>query len=444
MHNLAIELQRNGHEVSGSDDDIFEPSASRLNKYGLLPAEKGWHPEKISTDIDLIILGMHARADNPELIRARELKIEIKSFPEYLYDQSRDKQRVVIGGSHGKTTITSMIMHVLKKCGIEFDYMVGSQIEGFDTMVHIGEKSQIAVFEGDEYLSSAIDPRPKFHLYKADIAVINGISWDHINVFPDFDIYLEQFRLFAGSISRNGKLIYYSEDALVENIAKGARKDIKMIPYSVHGYFRNKKGFFAATHNRVQELQIFGEHNMQNLSAARAVCHELGIDDDDFYRATGSFRGSGKRLQLLGKSDKNAVYLDFAHAPSKVKATVDAIAETFTDKRIVACLELHTYSSLNAGFLPNYRNSMKKADTAFVYFNPLAIKLKKLETLDKQKVRDSFGEGNITVFDDSDELFYEIDKQAGPDTVYLFMSSGDFNGSDMETMAARLTKDGNK
>jgi len=440
MHNLAIVLHKNGHKVSGSDDEIFEPSASRLDKYGLLPADAGWYPEKISRDTDVVILGMHARKDNPELLKAIDLGIQVKSFPEYLYDMTRNKLRIVIGGSHGKTSITSMIIHVLNKNNMKFDYMCGSITEGFETMVGLSASSGIAIFEGDEYLSSSLDPRPKFHLYKPDIAVINGISWDHINVFPKFDEYLEQFRIFAGTINKNGKLIYFKDDPLVENIAIKARDDISTIPYSVHGYFQNKKGFFAATHNRLQKMQIFGEHNMQNLAAAKAVCSEIGISDDDFYNAAGSFKGSKKRMELIKENDSTAVYIDFAHAPSKVKATVSAVAERYPRRRLVACLELHTYSSLNACFIENYRNSLNEADKAFVYYNPEALRIKKLQMLDSEKVKDSFGGNNITVSDDSDELFAEIKKESGPDTVYLFMSSGDFNGYDLVSLAESLTR----
>ncbi|MFO7851251.1 MAG: UDP-N-acetylmuramate--L-alanine ligase [Bacteroidota bacterium] len=440
MHNLAISLHRNGHQVSGSDDEIFEPSAGRLAAYGLLPTEKGWHPEKITNDIDTVILGMHARKNNPELLKAQELGLEIKSFPEYLYDQTKNKKRVVIGGSHGKTTITSMILHVLKSCGVEFDYMVGSQLNGFDTTVKLSDNSLIAIFEGDEYLSSALDPRPKFHLYKPDIAVINGISWDHINVFPDFDTYLEQFRIFADTISENGKLVYFQDDPLVEKLAQKARRDITLIPYTVHGYFQNKKGFFAATLNRTQKMEIFGEHNMINLGAAKAVCDELGIGDDDFYSAAGSFLGSGKRLEMLSSGDNCLVYLDFAHAPSKVKATVNAVAERYPAHRLIACLELHTYSSLNSTFLNNYQGCMDEAHKAYVYYNPRALKLKKLEMLSKEKVKQAFGDSNIAVTDDSDELFYKINEEAGEGTVYLFMSSGNFNGFDIHKLAEELIK----
>ncbi|MFP4488597.1 MAG: Mur ligase family protein, partial [Bacteroidales bacterium] len=346
--------------------------------------------------------------------------------------------RIVIGGSHGKTTITAMIMHVLKMNDRDFDYMCGSVTEGFETMVSLSDSADIAVFEGDEYLSSPLDPRPKFHVYRADIAVINGISWDHINVFPRFDQYLEQFRIFAETINKNGKLIYFSDDPLVKNIADKAREDIKLLPYSVHGYFQNKKGFFAATHNRIQKMEIFGGHNMQNLAAAKAVCSELGIGDDDFYEAIGSFKGSGKRMELIAQNDNSAVYIDFAHAPSKVKATVDAVAERYPRHRLIACLELHTYSSLNAGFIDNYRNSLSEADSAFVYYNPHALELKKLEMLDRRKVKASFGSDNIKVLNNADELFRNIYNAKGQDTVYLFMSSGDFNGYDLPSVAQTL------
>lgn len=438
MHNLAIALHKKGYQVSGSDDEIFEPSRSRLQKYGLLAKEEGWHIERISNDIDTVILGMHAREDNPELKKAVELGLNIMSFPEYLYEQTKDKQRVVIGGSHGKTTITSMIMHVLKSCNISFDYMVGSMIDGFETMVGLQKESQIAIFEGDEYLTSTLDPRPKFHLYKPDIAVINGIAWDHINVFPEYETYLDQFRIFVEKISSNGKLIYYEGDSEVAEIANGARDDIRKTAYGVHGYFQNSKGFFAADHKRVQALKIFGEHNMQNMSAAKAVCEAVGIEDNDFYKAMGSFSGSSKRLQLISENVNTAVYLDFAHAPSKVKATVEAVAERYPERSLIACLELHTFSSLNKEFLKQYKDNLIAADHAYVYFNPHALKLKKLKMISKEEIASSFGGDNLTVFDDSKELFDVIKDQSGNNRVYLFMSSGDFNGSDLQLFAKDL------
>jgi UDP-N-acetylmuramate: L-alanyl-gamma-D-glutamyl-meso-diaminopimelate ligase len=408
MHNLAIALHNKGYIVTGSDDEIFEPSRSRLEKYGILPEKWGWYPERITPDIDTVILGMHARSDNPELIKANETGIKIMSFPEYLYDQTKNKKRIVIAGSHGKTTTTAMIMHVFRLLGIKFDYMVGSQIDGFETMVGLSDDAHIAVFEGDEYLTSPIDKRPKFHLYMPDIAVINGIAWDHMNVFPTFENYLEQFRIFTEKITEGGALIYFDGDEEVKKIALSSKESIRKIPYKVHGYFQNKSGFYAATHNRVVPVKIFGEHNMQNLSAAREVCLAAGINEDDFYEAIKSFEGTSRRLQKLKETENGLIYLDFAHSPSKVKATVDAVASRYPKREIIVCLELHTYSSLSMEFLPLYKGTLANAPVAFVYFNPHAIELKKLKHLSKETVQEAFAEENLKVYDNSSEMFSYI------------------------------------
>jgi len=431
MHNLAIALHKKGYIVTGSDDDIFEPSRSRLVHYGLLPGKYGWDADRITTDIETVILGMHAKSDNPELIKARELGIKIMSFPEYLYEQTKNKKRIVVAGSHGKTTTTAMIMHVFRFLGIKFDYMVGSQIDGFETMVGLSDESQIAVFEGDEYLTSALDRRPKFHLYMPDIAILNGIAWDHMNVFPTFDNYVQQFKIFAEKISDGGSLIYFDGDAEVKKIVMDTRDNIRKIPYKVHGYFQNKTGFYAATHNRIVPVKIFGEHNMQNLSAAREACLAAGISDDDFYSAIKSFEGTSKRLQKMKENENGLVYLDFAHSPSKVKATVEAISARYPGRNIIACLELHTYSSLNNDFLPLYNGTLGNATVAFVYFNPHAIELKKLDALSKEAVNKAFGSNSIKVYDNSEEMFSFIKAQKYSSPVYLFMSSGDFNGYDI-------------
>jgi len=431
MHNLAIALHNKGYIVTGSDDEIFEPSRSRLDRYGLLPEEYGWHPGRITAEIDTVILGMHAKSDNPELLKAHELGIKIMSFPEYLYEQTKDKKRIVVAGSHGKTTTTAMIMHVLRFLGVKFDYMVGSQIDGFETMVGLSDEAQIAVFEGDEYLTSPLDKRPKFHLYMPDIAVLNGIAWDHMNVFPTFENYIEQFRIFVEKISEGGSLIYFDGDTEVKKIALASGKNIRKIPYKVHGYFQNKTGFFAATHNRVIPVKIFGEHNMQNLSAAREACLAAGVSEDEFYEAIKSFEGTSRRLQKLNENENGLVYLDFAHSPSKVKATVDAIVSRYPKREIIACLELHTYSSLSKDFLPLYNGTLANASTAFVYFNPHAIQLKKLKSLSKEDVSKAFGGENIRVYDNSEEMFSFIKAQNYACPVYLFMSSGDFDGFDI-------------
>jgi UDP-N-acetylmuramate: L-alanyl-gamma-D-glutamyl-meso-diaminopimelate ligase len=434
MHNLAIALHIKGYTVSGSDDEIFEPSRSRLAQYGILPPKDGWDTGNITSGIDTIILGMHAKADNPELIKARKMGLKIMSFPEYLYEQTKNKLRIVVAGSHGKTTTTAMIMHVFRFLGIKFDYMVGSLIDGFETMVGLSDEANIAVFEGDEYLTSALDRRPKFHLYMPDIAIINGIAWDHMNVFPSFDNYIEQFSIFTEKISEGGSLIYFDGDPEVKKIALDCKGKIKKIPYKIHGYFQNKAGFYGATHNRVIPLKIFGEHNMQNLAAAREACFAAGIYEDDFYTAIQSFEGTSKRLQKLKENEEGIVYLDFAHSPSKVKATVEAVAARYPGRDIIACLELHTFSSLSAGFLPLYSGTLKDAKTAFVYFNPHAIALKNLDPVTKETVSKAFNSSNLRVFDNSSELFESIRKQKYSDPVYLFMSSGDFDGYDLKTL----------
>ncbi|MBK7131330.1 MAG: peptidoglycan synthetase [Bacteroidales bacterium] len=434
MHNLAIALHKKGYRVTGSDDEIFEPSLSRLKQYGLLPEKFGWDPGNISADIDAIILGMHARADNPELLRSKDLGLKIMSFPEYLFEQTKNKKRVVVAGSHGKTTTTAMIMHVLRFLNIKFDYMVGSGIDGFETMVGLSEEAEIAVFEGDEYLTSALDRRPKFHLYMPDIAIINGIAWDHKNVFPTFDNYIEQFRVFVNKITPGGTLIYFAEDPEVNKIAEESTGDFIKVPYKVHGYFQNKTGFYGATHNRVVPLKIFGEHNMQNLSAAKQACLSVGVAEDDFYTAIQSFEGTSKRLQKIKETGSGIIYLDFAHSPSKVKATVEAVAARYPGREIIACLELHTYSSLSDDFLPLYEGTLKSATKAYVYFNPHAIALKKLKPIGKENVRNAFGGENILVFDNSQDLFKQINNQHYNNPVYLFMSSGDFDGFDLKTI----------
>jgi UDP-N-acetylmuramate: L-alanyl-gamma-D-glutamyl-meso-diaminopimelate ligase len=438
MHNLAIALHKKGYHVTGSDDEIFEPSKSRLESYGLLPDEYGWFPENITPETDIIILGMHARIDNPELIRAKELGLKIMSFPEYLYEQTAAKKRIVISGSHGKTTTTAMIMHVLRHCGMKFDYMAGSSIEGFETMVGLSDDSDVAVFEGDEYLTSPIDRRPKFHLYKPDIAIITGISWDHMNVFPTFGNYLEQFRIFTETITPGGYLIYFADDSEVAAIAGSAREDIRKKGYKTHGYFQNKTGFYGATHNRVISLRIFGGHNMQNLSAAKYACLEAGVNEDQFYEAIKSFEGTSRRLQKMAENESCAVYLDFAHAPSKVRGTVDAVAERYSGRKIIACLELHTFSSLNSDFLPQYKGSMAKASKAFVYFNPHTVEMKKLRMLSAAEVAEAFGGDNVSVYNDSLLMFSDLKATKPENSVFLLMSSGDFDGCDLKRLSSEL------
>jgi len=438
MHNLALALHKKGFLVSGSDDEIFDPSRSRLDQHGLLPENWGWFPNKITTDIDAIILGMHARIDNPELLKAKELGLKIYSYPEYIYEQTKDKTRVVIGGSHGKTTTTSMIMHVLKLNNIDFDYMVGAQIEGFDTMVKLSKEAKIAVFEGDEYLASPIDPRPKFHLYHPHIALLTGIAWDHINVFPTFDNYLSQFEKFIGLIKPEGSLIYFEDDQHIAKMVQSKRNDISYLPYNSHPHKVNE-GISSLVHKDGEtELSIFGEHNLQNLQGAHFICRELGISDEIFYSSIKSFGGAAKRLQTLAENSNTVVYQDFAHSPSKLNATTNAVKNQFHDRKLVACMELHTFSSLKEEFLPEYKNSMALADVAMVYFNPKTVEHKKLKPITVQQVQEAFGGDNLKVYTDSGMLLDDLLRLNFEKTNLLLMSSGNFSGLNLQELADKI------
>jgi UDP-N-acetylmuramate: L-alanyl-gamma-D-glutamyl-meso-diaminopimelate ligase len=440
MHNLALALHHKGYQVTGSDDEVFEPSKGRLAKYGLLPAEMGWNETNITKDIDAVILGMHARADNPELLKAQELGLRIYSYPEYIYEQTKEKTRVVIGGSHGKTTITAMILHVLNKCGVNSDYMVGAQLAGFDTMVKLTEEAPVVILEGDEYLSSPIDRRPKFHLYKPNIALISGIAWDHVNVFPTFENYVEQFDMFVDLIEKEGKLIYCIDDPEVKKVAEESDNDISLLPYSVPPHVIENGVSFLLTDEGKIPLKVFGEHNLINLNGARLVCASLGVSDKDFYQAIQDFSGASKRLELLGSSNKTSVFKDFAHSPSKVKATVKAVKTQFEDRQLLACLELHTFSSLNLKFLEEYRKSMKHADEAIVYFNPKTLKHKKLPALTKKEVKKAFARKDLMVMTDSKDLKeYLLDLNWKRKNL-LMMSSGTFDGLDLNKLADKVTR----
>ncbi len=440
MHNLAIALHKKGYEVSGSDDEIFEPSRGRLQKYGLLPQGIGWDTQKIHPDLDAVILGMHAKADNPELAKARELGLTIYSYPEFLYKQSENKTRIVIGGSHGKTTITSMILHVLQYHGVDTDYMVGAQLEGFEVMVKLSEEAPFILLEGDEYLSSPIDKRPKFHLYKPHIALLSGIAWDHINVFPTFENYVDQFIRFIGFIEPNGKLIYCSHDKVLEQICKAhAREDVCLYPYSLPEHEILNGETILKSNGQVFPLQVFGKHNLLNLAGAMDVCRQLGITDIMFMEAITSFQGASNRLQLLSQSEKSLVFKDFAHAPSKLKATTQAVKEQFPDRTLVACMELHTYSSLSKNFLKEYKNAMEFADQAIVFFDPHALNLKRLPFIDPEDIRKAFGGDNIIVINDPDQLEEKILDFNKENTVFLFMSSGNFGKLNISELALKLT-----
>jgi UDP-N-acetylmuramate: L-alanyl-gamma-D-glutamyl-meso-diaminopimelate ligase len=439
MHNLAIALHKKGYEISGSDDEIFEPSKSRLLKYGLLPAKDGWDEGNITEDLDAVILGMHARADNPELLKAKKMGIKIYSYPEFLYEQSKDKKRIVIGGSHGKTTITAMILHVLRKCGIDTDYMVGAQLEGFDVMVKLSSEAPFMIFEGDEYLTSPIDRRPKFHLYKPDIALLSGIAWDHINVFTTFETYVEQFVLFIRQISTGGTLIYCNEDETLRKIAPSTRSDIILLPYSLPEH--SKKDGVTYIHHDGKEipLRIFGYHNLLNMNGARLVCNQLGVDDVQFYSTIQSFSGASKRLELIARSESTTVFKDFAHSPSKLEATVKAVKDQFPSKKLMACMELHTFSSLSSNFLPLYKGSMDAADIPVIYYNPHALLLKKLPPLTPEEIIKGFGNPDLEIFNDSELLCKRILAEDWTNKNLLLMSSGDFDGMDLRYLAEKIT-----
>ena len=443
MHNLAIALHLKGCHVTGSDDEIFDPARGRLQRYGLLPPTVGWDPERITPDLDAVVLGMHARLDNPELIRAQELGLKIYSYPEYLYEQSKDKTRVVIGGSHGKTTTTAMILHVLQHCGIEADYMVGAQLEGFEVMVRLSNTAKVMVIEGDEYLTSPIDRRPKFHLYKPDIAIVTGIEWDHINVFPTFDIYKDQFAQFLDLIMPNGTLIYCDDDPEVRDVAlKNNRTDLEKIPYNVPDHVvENGVTYLVGESGRVP-LSVFGNHNLLNLTAARYACQKLGVSDAQFNEVISSFGGASKRLELVKRTDSQVMYKDFAHAPSKLRATISAMKEQYAEKPLIACMELHTFSSLTAEFLNQYKGCMDKAEVPIVYFNPHAVAHKKLPPLTTEQVYEAFGNREIHVFNDSHELVAHLHQLMDGNTNYnlLMMSSGNFDGIDFAQLGDELIK----
>lgn len=441
MHNLAIALCQKGITVTGSDDEIFDPARTRLAQYGLLPAEEGWHPERITADLDAVVLGMHARLDNPELLRAQTLGIKIYSYPEYLYEQSKDKLRIVVGGSHGKTTTTAMILHVLRHCGVEADYMVGAQLKGFDVMVRLSESARVMVIEGDEYLTSPVDRRPKFHLYHPHVAIITGIEWDHINVFPTFDIYREQFAKYIDLIEPQGTLIYCDEDPEVQRVAlANTRTDIAKLPYRcpAHQVDNGITSLAVGSATRpLVPLKIFGHHNLLNLNAARMACKQVGISDEQFYDAIASFEGASRRLELVRANNTCAIYKDFAHAPSKLRATIHAMREQYPTRRLVACMELHTYSSLTQEFLAQYRDSMCEADIAYVYFSQHALALKNLPPLDPLAVAQAFG-GKVEVFTDSQSMVGQVSGLTWNETNLLMMSSGNFDGIDIAALASDL------
>ena len=428
MHNLALALHQKGYEVTGSDDAIFEPSKSRLEKNGILPIKMGWFPDKITSNLDAIILGMHAKADNPELIRAKELRLKIYSYPEFLYEQSKNKTRVVIGGSHGKTTITSMILHVMQYHKIEVDYMVGAQLEGFETMVHLTEINDFIVLEGDEYLSSPIDLRPKFHLYQPNIALISGIAWDHINVFPTFENYVQQFEIFVNQITKGGILIYNEEDPATKKVAEASINSIRKLPYETPNYSVENGITFLDTPEGAMPIAVFGAHNLNNLAGAKWVCQNMGVDEADFYEAIASFKGASKRLEKIAEGNNKIAFKDFAHSPSKVQATTKAVKNQFPNRKLIACLELHTYSSLNPEFLKEYQSTLESADVAVVFYSPDAVKIKQLDEVTYDQIAAAFNRNDLTIFTNSEAFKKYLFEQNFENSTLLLMSSGNYGG----------------
>ena len=428
MHNLALALHNKGYQVTGSDDAIFEPSKTRLSNKGILPEELGWFPEKITKNIEAIILGMHAKADNPELIKAQEFGLKIYSYPEYLYEQSKNKTRVVIGGSHGKTTITSMILHVMQYHDITVDYMVGAQLEGFDTMVHLTEENDFIVLEGDEYLSSPIDRRPKFHLYQPNIALISGIAWDHINVFPTYENYLEQFEIFIGKITNGGILVYNEEDPEVKRVAEAATNPIRKMAYHTPQYSVQDGITLLATPEGDMPIEVFGAHNLNNLAGAKWICQNMGVDEADFYEAISSFKGASKRLEKIAEGNNKVAYKDFAHSPSKVAATTKAVKEQYPNRTLIACLELHTYSSLNAEFLKEYEGALQYADKAVVFYSPDAVKIKQLEEVTFNQIATAFNRKDLIIYTNPKEFKDFLFEQNFENSALLLMSSGNYGG----------------
>ena len=434
MHNLAIALHNKGYQVTGSDDTIFEPSKSRLEKHDLLPEVFGWFPEKIHSDLDAIVLGMHAKADNPELLKAQELGLKIYSYPEFLYEQSKDKTRVVIGGSHGKTTITSMILHVLHYHDRDVDYMVGAQLKGFDVMVKLTEDADFMILEGDEYLSSPIDRRPKFHLYKPNIALLSGIAWDHINVFPTYENYVEQFSIFVDSIVRGGSINYNEEDTEVRRVVEASENQIRKLPYRTPEYTVENGETLLMTEDGPMPIEVFGAHNLNNLAGAKWICQHMGIDEDDFYEAIATFKGASKRLEKIAETSNAVAYKDFAHSPSKVKATTEAVKQQYQDKTLFACLELHTYSSLNAEFLKQYQGTLNAADTAVVFYSPHAVEIKKLEAVTHQQIADAFQRNDLIIYTNPKEFKDFLFAQDLNNKALLLMSSGNYGGLDFDAI----------
>lgn len=437
MHNLAIALKNQGHTVTGSDDEIFEPSRSALEKSGLLPRAEGWDANRIDTSLDVVILGMHAKKDNPELLKAQQLGLKIYSFPEYIYNHSVDKQRVIIAGSHGKTTITGIVVHVLNYFNRSFDYVIGARIKGVDNPVKLSD-APLIVIEGDEYLCSALDPTPKFLRYQHHIGLISGVAWDHANVFPTEEAYLKEFDKFADQTPKSGILIFCDTDPMVSVVGNKQREDVISVPYKAHPHaVENGQEFLTNGKERIP-IKIFGNHNLQNITGAKELLKKIGISSEQFYKAIQTFEGAAGRLEKVKETSSTVVFKDYAHAPSKVKASVRAVKELYPNREVVPCLELHTFSSLNKAYLPQYKDSLKGLNNAIVFFNPQKVKAKNLEPLTEADIKNAFGNNSLKVFDDAQKLEEYLKTQNWANKNLLMMSSGNFAGADVKTLADKI------
>lgn len=437
MHNLAIALKQAGYEISGSDDEIFDPSRATLVKHGLLPEKEGWHPEKLDKSFDAVILGMHAKRDNPELLKAQQLGLPIFSFPEFIYEHSKNKQRIVIAGSHGKTTITAIVIHVLNYLKHKFDYVIGARVNGIENTVKLSD-APIIVIEGDEYLSSALDPTPKFVRYQHHVGLISGIAWDHANVFPTEEEYVKQFDVFADQTPKGGILIYCEQDSMALIIAKKERTDVLAIPYRAHATSLDNKKFALTEGKEKYPVKIFGSHNFQNISGAKEILKKVGVTDEQFFEAISSFEGASGRLQKITEREDFTLYKDFAHAPSKVKATVKAVKEIYPSRELVACLELHTLSSLSKNFIPQYKDSMKSAQVQIVYVNAEKMKSKKMEPLIADDIKKAFASPSLLFFEEITKLEEFLLQQSWKNKNLLMMSSGNFGGLNINALAQKI------
>jgi UDP-N-acetylmuramate: L-alanyl-gamma-D-glutamyl-meso-diaminopimelate ligase len=438
MHQLALALHRKGYTITGSDDEITDPAKSNLAAAGLLPAQFGWFPEKVTGAVNAVVLGMHAKGDNLELLAAKALGIPVYSFPQYVYEVSKNKKRVVVAGSHGKTTITSMTMHILKHQGMDFDYLVGARVAGFDQSVKLSD-APIIVLEGDEYPASAEERRPKIFFYHPHISVLSGIAWDHINVFPTYDNYFFQFQQYLHHMEKGTSVFYNGEDTeVIRAISTSGDKVV------AHAYvtppFHYDNGYpIVETAEGGVKVSVFGRHNLLNMRAAIDVCMELGVSEKACFEAIQSFTGAARRLEKVKEEPGLLVYRDFAHAPSKLKATLNAVREAYPTHRLIACFELHTFSSLNEQFLNEYAGSMNGADEAIVYFSHHALQLKGLPVLDTNTVKRYFEREDLTVSDNKEGLLQivqnSIDGKEKP-VFLLLMSSGTFDGIDWNSVSS--------